>query len=117
MKEIVLKPAEIYENHMKIDVFDYTYPIYEKQPATLAPNPAKKKGKPKLRRRMTIDVDYSAYDISGIREDCPTLDEALEYYKGYVYDLVRIRILDDWYSEDLPEILDIISEKIANYYD
>jgi hypothetical protein len=117
MKEIVLKPVEIYENHMLIDVYDYTYPIYEKHSATLAPNPSMKKGKPKLRKRMTIDVDYSAYDISGIRGDCPTLDEALEYYKGYIYNLVRVRILDDWYSESCLEVLDIIRQKIAKYYE
>ena len=134
MKEIVLKPTDIYENHMLIDVYDYTYPIYEKTGSSGAfergltksgsrskpgSGPVKdtvKKGKPKLRKRMTIDVDYSAYDISGIRQDCPTLEEALEYYRGYIYGLVRIRILDDWASEDLPEVLDIIREKIAKYY-
>jgi hypothetical protein len=89
MKEIVLKPVEIYENHMLIDVFDYTYPIYEtkgalnpsrgvnKSELPLMPRPKAgygdptKKGKPKLRKRMTIDVDYSAYDISGLRISAP----------------------------------------------
>jgi len=76
-----------------------------------------KKGKPKLRKRMTIDVDYSAYDISGLKDQCPTIDDALEYYKEYIYKLVRIRILDDWHAESgLDEALDTIREKIAKYY-
>ena len=135
MKEIVLKPVEIYENHMLIDVFDYTYPIYEtkgalnpsrgvnKSELPLMPRPKAgygdpmKKGKPKLRKRMTIDVDYSAYDISGLKDQCPTIDDALEYYKEYIYKLVRIRILDDWHAESgLDEALDTIREKIAKYY-
>ena len=117
MKDIVLKPVEVYENHMLIEVYDYTYPIYEKTGGTLAPNRSVKKGKPKLRRRMTIDVDYTAYDVDQIRKDNPTLDETLEYYKGYIYNLVRVRILDDWFSENLLEVLDIIREKIAKYYE
>lgn len=136
MKEIVLKPVEIYENHMLIDVYDYTYPIYEKHGAGVAnlgevpPKLIKKaageadtqdpmkKGKPKLRKRMTIDVDYGAYDISEIKGECPTLDDALEYYNEYIYKLVRRRILDDWHAESgLQEVLDTIREKIAKYYE
>ncbi len=137
MKHIVLKPVEIYENHMLIDVYDYTYPIYEiksAQPSSVrrvvspedppvknltgnASPGIKSNGKPKLRKRMTIDVDYSSYDISGIREECPTLEDALEHYRGYIYKLVRARILDDWSSDSLPDVLEIIREKIAKYYE
>ena len=136
MKEIVLKPVEIYENHMLIDVYDYTYPIFEKHVASVAklgqapleqfrkaageadpPDPMKS-GKPKLRKRMTIDVDYGAYDVSEIRGECPTLDDALEYYSGYIYKLIRRRILDDWHAESgLQEVLDTIREKIEKYYE
>ena len=104
MKNILLKPVSIYFNHALVDVYDY-------------PN---EDDKETLRKRLSIDVEYSSFDIDILKKDNPnlTIDDALEHYRSHIYDMVKVRILDDWQeTEGLEETLEIVRENISKYFE
>ena len=45
------------------------------------------------------------------------LGEALDYYRSWIYDVVRYHILDEWEAvSGLDETMNIISEKIKDKF-
>lgn len=72
-----------------------------------------------LRKRGKITVDYSSYDIKQLKSrGYSTLEEAMDYYRKWIYDTTRYFLLYDleMEEEEWKTILDIIREKIQQYY-
>lgn len=70
------------------------------------------------RRRFTLTLDYSKYDVSPLLKEHATLDEAVEHYRDQVYRSVAGLLMSDWECTDdsLTKILDTVRDKIAPYF-
>ena len=70
------------------------------------------------RRRFTLTLDYSKYDVSPMLKEHATLDEAVEHYRDQLYRSVAGLLMSDWEcaEDDLNGILGTIREKIAPYF-
>lgn len=100
MKELLLKPQTPYFNHLEVDVFDF---------------PSGDGGEP--RKRMTFTVDYGKYDVDQLKAQGMDLTASMEYYKDWIYHLVRARLLDDWTARSgYDETLDIVREHIDGMF-
>ena len=101
MKDILLRPQIPYFNHDEVDVLDF---------------PKGTDSEP--RWRCTITVDYGKYDVDQLKaQGNADLDAALEYYRNWIYGLVRARLLDDWTAVGgLDEVLGIVREHIEGFY-
>lgn len=76
MRKIKLVPAKPFYNICDVDVYDVT--------------------DGRERKRCKIQVEYSAADVRQLKEKGMDCEAAKEYYKGWIYDLVKHYILDDW---------------------
>ena len=101
MKEILLRPQKPYFNHDEVDVLDFP-----------------KGADSEPRWRCTITVDYGKYDVDQLKSQGITdLEAALEYYRDWIYRLVRARLLDEWTAVGgLEEVLEIIRAHIENMF-
>ena len=101
MKEILLQPKTPYFNHLEVDVLDF--------PGGLSSDP---------RKRMTVDIDYSKFDVDQLKKDGLDLVGAMAYYNDWLYHLVRARFLDDWTAVDgLDETMEIVRDHIKDYFE
>ena len=101
MKEILLKPQEPYFNHLEVDVLDF---------------PNGKTAEP--RKRMTVTIEYSEFDVKQIRRDGRDLNGVMEYYNDWLYDLVRARLLDEWTAVGgLEETMNIVRDHISGMFE
>ena len=103
MKEILLKPGPALSNRLEIDVMDF-------------PNGAES-AEAAGRKRCTITVEYGRPDALELKNQGMNLDQAMEHYEKYIYDLVKFRILSEWSPVGgLEESLAIVREHIARYF-
>jgi hypothetical protein len=101
MKEILLKPQEPYFSHLDVDVLDF--------PNGTSAEP---------RKRMTVTIEYSEFDVNQIRRDGRDLDGVMEYYNDWLYDLIRARLLDDWTAvSGLEETMSIVRDHISGMFE
>lgn len=101
MKDILLRPQEPYFNHVEVDVLDY--------PKGTDNDP---------RWRCTITVDYGEYDVDQLKAQGKDLDSSLVYYRNWIYDLVRARLLDDWTATGgFNETMKIVKDHIIGFFD
>lgn len=98
MHKIKLVPAKPFYNSCDLTVYDVT------------------EGKEK--KRCKITAEYAKVDVDAIkRQGHDTMEKAMIYYKEWIYAVVRHYIADDWEAtEGYEEILAIIQEHIAQYY-
>ncbi len=100
MKEILLKPQTPYFTHLDVDVLDF---------------PGGPDAEP--RKRMTVTIEYSKFDVDQIRRETPDLEGVMEYYNDWLYQLIRVRILDDWTAVGgLEETMDIVRDHISGMF-
>ena len=100
MKDILLMPQEPYFNHVEVDVLDF--------PGGLDKEP---------RWRCTITVDYGEYDINQLKAQGKNLDSTLVYYRNWIYDLVKARLLDDWSAKGgFDETMKIIRDHVIGFF-
>ena len=107
MKKILLIPGPVLSNRMEIKVMDFPDGVPESNINMEA----------SARKRCSITVEYGRPDAMELVNKGMNLDEAMEYYNSYIYDLVMFRILSDWAAlGGLKESLEIIREKITPYF-
>lgn len=69
------------------------------------------------KKRCSITAEFARGDIDQLKKQNMGLDEALEYYRSWIYDVVRYHILDEWEAaEGLNETINIICEKIKDKF-
>ena len=96
MKDILLIPQPPYFNHLEVDIFDF---------------PHGQDADP--RKRMTITVDYGKYDVDQLTARGMDFDAIMAYYKDWIYDQVRYRLLEDWNAvSGLDETLKIVEDHV-----
>ncbi len=114
-KVLKLVPDTPYFNHVKVGVYD--------------------KNDGEWRKRCMIDVEYDDSDVEQIKKSlggpkagsggtCDAGDEAvrdvtedriIEYYRGWMYDLIKRLLSSDWVAEEgEEEVLAIVREHIAD---
>lgn len=98
MHKIKLVPASPFYNSCDLTVYDVT------------------DGRDK--KRCKITVEYAKVDVDAIKGDGhDTFSKAMDYYKDWIYAVVRHYIADEWEAtEGYDEIMDIIAEHIQQYY-
>lgn len=98
MHKIKLVPAKPFYNSCDLTVYDVT------------------EGREK--KRCKITVEYAKVDVDSIKRDGhDTKESAMQYYKDWIYAVVRHYIADDWEAtEGYDEIMEIVAEHIEQYY-
>ena len=100
MKEIKLVCDAPFFNHVDINVIDY---------------PHGRDGEE--RNRMKITCDYGKYDVEQLIKRGLDFDGAMDYYRDWIYNTVRIRISQDWECVGgMDEALALIEEKIKQFF-
>lgn len=97
MKEIELRPALVRPKFADIDVVDNL-----------------EEGG---RKRCTITVDYSEYDVKSLIREGLDLDGAMDHYKERITYIVRRYLLEDFEVRGgWDQILDVILPYVEQYY-
>ncbi len=98
MRKIKLVPDKPFYNICDVTVYDVT--------------------DSKERKRCKIQVEYSAADVRQLKERGMDCEAAKEYYKDWIYDLVKYYILDDWEcTEGMEQIMLIVDQHIRGYFE
>ena len=101
MKELLLRPQEIFVTHVEVDVLDFPKGL-DKEP----------------RRRMTVAIEYSKYDVDQLKKDGLDLEGAMAYYEDWFYHLIRAHLLSDWTAVGgLEETMAIVRSHIENMFE
>ena len=98
MHKIKLVPDKPFYNRCDVTVYDVTG---EKE-----------------KKRCKIAVEYAEVDVRQLKEKCIAGREAAEqYYRDWIYKVVRHYIADDWEcTEGMDEIMNIVDEHIKQYF-
>ena len=97
MKEIELRPALVRPKFADLDVID-----------NLTEGG---------RKRCTITVDYSEYDVKSLIREGLDLDGAMDHYKERITYIVRRYLLEDFEVRGgWDEILNVIRPYVEQYY-
>ncbi len=98
MHKIKLVPDQPFYNSCDITVYDVTG---EKE-----------------KKRCKITAEYAKVDVQQLKDRGLDLAGAMEYYKDWIYKVVRHYIADDWECvQGQEEILEIIREHIEQYFE
>ncbi len=101
MKELLLRPQEIFVTHVEVDVLDF--------PKGLDSEP---------RKRMTVTVEYAKFDVDQLKKRGLDFKGVMDYYEDWLYNLVRARLLDDWTAVDgLSETMEIVKDHIKDMFE
>ena len=101
MKDILLKPGTPYFNYVEVEVCDY--------PGGTGAEP---------RKRMTITVDYGEFDVNQLKKQGMDFAQVMDYYRDWIYNQVKYRLLDDWKATaGLDETLAIVEEHIKGFFE
>lgn len=99
MKVIELRPAVVRARYADIDVID-----------NLEDGAAG-------RKRCTITVDYSEYDVQALIREGLDLEGAIEHYKERITYIVKRYLLTDFEVRNgWDEVLGVIRTKIGHYF-
>lgn len=97
-KQILLVPGPPLSNRLEIEVMD--------RPNEFADDFS--------RRRCKITVEYSPRDLEELKNQGMDMDAALDYYRKYIYDLVRFHIAQDWEDAGgMEETMEIIKTRLT----
>lgn len=70
------------------------------------------------KKRCQIKIEYAASDIRQLIEKGMDYNAVIEYYKEWIYDVVKHYIIDDWECvEGMDKTVDIIEAHIAGYFE
>lgn len=71
----------------------------------------------KEKKRCKITVEYAEADVRQLKERGLDGHSVMDYYKEWIYKVVKHYIADDWQcTEGLDEIMSIIREHIEKYF-
>ena len=100
MKEIKLVPDKPFFNSVDVTVMDFPDGI---------------EGEP--RKRCKVTVEYAKVDVAQLKRRGLSYDEAMEYYREWLYKIVKVHISQDWECVGgHDEVMAIIKEKVTQYY-
>ncbi len=100
MKEIKLVADKPFFNSVDVAVMDF-------------PNGVE--GEP--RKRCKVTIEYAKVDVEQLKKRGLSFDEAMEYYKDWLYKVVKVHISQDWTCVGgHDEVMEIIKEKVEQYY-
>lgn len=100
MKEIKLVPDKPFFNSVDIAVMDY---------------PNGQDAEP--RKRCKVTIEYAKVDVEQLKKRGLSFDEAMEYYKDWLYKVVKVHISQDWKCvEGYDSVIKIVEEKVRQYY-
>jgi len=100
MKEIKLKADKPFYNSVDVAVLDF---------------PKGREGEP--RERCKITVDFSESGVKHLQIRGMDYDEAIAYYKDWLYKIVKLNIAMDWVCvEGCDQLMDIIEEHVKRFY-
>ena len=100
MKEIKLVPDKPFFNSVDVTVMDF--------PNGLEDEP---------RKRCKVTVEYAKVDVEQLKRRGLSFDEAMEYYREWLYKIVKVHISQDWGCVGgHDEVMAIIAEKVGQYY-
>ena len=97
MKEIKLKPEPPFPYKVEVAVMDFT-----------------DAGE---RQRCTITVEFAPGDVKELQKRGMDFREAVKYYEGWIYGVVRYHLAQDWNCvEGWDEVMDIVKNRISKYF-
>ena len=100
MKEIKLIPDAPFYNSVDVHVMDF---------------PHGRDGEE--RQRCKITVEFAKTDVDDLRKRGMGLTEAMEYYCGWIYDIVKVHISQDWKCiSGMEETLAIVEERVKTFF-
>ena len=100
MKEIKLKPDKPFYNSVDVAVMDF--------PKGRGEDP---------RQRCKVCVDFSEFDVRQLQKRGLDFDGAMEYYKDWLYKIVKLNIASDWTCvEGYEAVMRIIEENVKRFY-
>lgn len=100
MKEIKLIPDKPFFNSVDIAVMDFPSGLGGEE-----------------RKRCKVTVEYAKVDVEQLKKRGLSFDEAIEYYQDWLYKVIKVHISQDWVCvEGYNQVMDIIKEKVAQYY-
>ena len=100
MKEIKLSPDKPFHNNVDVAVLDF---------------PNGHSGEE--RQRCKITVEFAESDVEQLKARGLDFDGAMEYYKDWLYRVVKVHLGQDWECSDgYVKVMDIIKEKVGQYY-
>lgn len=100
MKEIKLMPDKPFHNSVDVVVADFPNGI-ENEP----------------RKRCKVTVEFAQYDVEQLQGRGLDFPQAMEYYRDWLYGVVKVHISQDWECVGgWEEVMDIIEEKVRAYY-
>lgn len=100
MKKIKLVPDKPFHNYVDVAVMDF--PSGETD---------------KARRRCGVTVEFSEYDVEQLKKQGLSFEEAIAYYKEWLYNIVKANLAQDWECVDgYDRVMSIIEEKVSAYY-
>ena len=100
MKEIKLKPDKPFYNSVDVAVIDF---------------PKGREEEP--RQRCKVSVDFSQFDVKQLQNRGLGFDQAMDYYKDWLYKIVKLNIASDWTCvEGYEAVMRIIEENVKRFY-
>ncbi len=101
MKEIKLLPDAPFHNYVEIAVMDF---------------PKGRNEQPRTRCKVT--ADFAEFDVNQLKQRGLDYEGAIKYYEEWLYEIIKVNLAQDWTCvEGWEQVMDIIKEKVAGYYE
>ena len=69
------------------------------------------------RRRFRFSVNCGEFDVKRLIREGMDLEAAMEHYREWIYDTIRMYILSEWYTcDDCAELLAAVRKHVEEYY-
>lgn len=100
MKEIMLKPDAPFHNSVDVAVIDFP------------DGPAGRQ-----RQRCKVTVEFAEIDVRQLQKQGVDFEGAMEYYRKWLYEVVKFHLARDWRCiEGWDEVMIIVEERVKSYY-
>ncbi len=100
MKEIKLQPDQPLHNRVEVAVIDFPDGKSREE-----------------RQRCKVTVEFAQCDVKQLQERGLTFEEAMKYYKEWLYEVIKVNLAQDWVCvEGMEEVMAIIEESVKQYY-
>lgn len=100
MKQIKLLPDAPFHNKVDVAVIDFPDGLDGRQ-----------------RQRCKVTVEFAEFDVKQLQKRGLDFDGAMDYYRDWLYNVVRYHIASDWEAvEGYDAVFDIIRQKVGAYY-
>lgn len=108
MKEIILICDPPFFNSVDVQVCDFPSGYDEE---------LYRAGELKWRRRCKVTVEFAKVDVEQLKKQGKSYSEAMDYYKDWLYAVVKRHLASDWKCVDgYDQLMQMISEKVKLYY-